>query len=92
MPRGGPPSHFLFVKKKGKDGGGFSTRIGAGWFNDWGGITIKLAPCVTLTDRDDIYITLYKRDDERDNSGWKPPEERKQLPKPYIPPDDDVPF
>lgn len=48
------PTHKLSVKKK---DGKYWSQIGAGWGSQWG-INIKLNPCVTLTDRDDIYISL----------------------------------
>lgn len=84
---GEKPSHFLYAKRK-KDKGKSSVRIGAGWINEWGGISLKINPCVFLTDRDDIYLTLYKNEDQSKQHSPSSP------PKPLPPYDggDDVPF
>lgn len=82
---GKKPSHFLYAKRK-DDKGKSSARIGAGWINEWGGISLKLNPCVFLTDRDDIYLTLYKNEEQPKRQSPSPP------PAPPPPGDDDVPF
>lgn len=64
------PTHLLFVKKK---TGGPSLRVGAGWLNEWGGISIQLHPCTVLTDRDDVYINLYENRDKDIDKGEPPP-------------------
>jgi hypothetical protein len=78
------PTHVLFVKKK----GGHSFQVGVGWSNDWGGVSIRLNPFVTLTDHDDFYINLYP-----DNR--KPKEPVQYGSAQYEPPpldDADIPF
>ena len=77
------PTHRLVVKKKNTK---FWSQIGVGWAGEYG-INIKLNPYVTLTDRDDFYISVkpIKRSEEslssHDPSGDPPP-----------PGDDDAPF
>jgi hypothetical protein len=41
-------------KKEGDD----RTIVGAAWNTEHGGISIRLNPCVILTDRDDVWILL----------------------------------
>jgi hypothetical protein len=50
------PTHSLCVKRKGDKQG---RRVGAGWMNEKGWISIKLDPCTCITDRDDVYINLF---------------------------------
>lgn len=57
------PDHELVVKKKDAE---YWSKIGVAWTGEWG-ISIRLNPCVQLTDRDDIYIKL------RPIKGSKPP-------------------
>lgn len=84
------PDYNLCVVQE--DRKGFS-QLGAAWVNDKGQIQIKLNPCVTLSDRSDIKIYLFKaettwRDNRRSDSKPINPDD-------YGPPpmdDDDVPF
>lgn len=62
------PDYRLVVKKKDAK---YWSQIGVGWENEFG-INITLNPCTTLTDRDDIYISLRKYD-QRDAPGEPPP-------------------
>ena len=82
------PDYNLCVTQE--DRTGFS-QVGAAWVNDKGQIRIKLNPCVTLSDRSDIKIFLFKA-----KPNWKD-EHRggNQSDLDYGPPplgDDDVPF
>jgi len=52
------PTHTLYVKKTDASRG---RKVGVGWMNDKGWISIRLDPCTQLTDRDDVYINLYPR-------------------------------
>ena len=81
---GKKPSHFLYAKRK---SGGSSVRIGAAWPNKWGGISIKLNPCVFLTDRDDIYLNIYENKDQE-----KQPEDVEHPAPAQGWSDDNVPF
>ena len=59
----GPPTHVVMVKKK--DGKSPASIAGVAWRmedRDW--FSIKLNPCTTLTDRDDIYINIYPNRDK----------------------------
>lgn len=65
------PDWLLQVKMKDGEDRGI---VGAGWNTEYGGISIKLSPCVTLTDRDDIWILLKpneRKDDEPKKSRKK---------------------
>ena len=83
------PDFLLQVKDK---MGGGMTRAGAAWKNSHGGITIKLNPCVVLSQGGlrDSYLTLWPNkakhpeapsDDQGDPADFGPP-----------PQDDDIPF
>lgn len=79
MPR---PTHALVVKRKNGDGPG--RRIGVGWMNNRGWISLKLNPCVVISHNDDVYLNIYPTDQNRD-----------EPPMPDEPPpedDDDIPF
>ena len=64
-------------------------RIGAGWDNDDGSISIVLNPCVVIQSRKDFNIRLFKRDHAFDG-----PKQKSPYPKPASPDDrkDDCPF
>jgi hypothetical protein len=49
------------------------TTVGAGWTTKYGGVSIKLNPCVTLTDRDDVWLLLKPNEwkDEEDGTPRK---------------------
>jgi hypothetical protein len=61
------PDWILAVKQKDGDD---RTVVGAGWNTEHGGISIRLNPCVVLTDREDIWILLkpnkYKNEPRRE--------------------------
>lgn len=61
------PTHYLYVKRK--DGKSKAMCVGAGWMNEEGWISVQLNPCVTLTDREDVYINLYPARDDGDEEG-----------------------
>jgi hypothetical protein len=84
------PDFKLFVKKKDAKHG---VQIGAGWSNDWGGISIKLNTCTVLTDRDDIYITLYPARDTKPQPSFDdpPPHGPSDFREPPLD-DDNIPF
>lgn len=67
----GRPTHVLTVKRKPKNDGDktVANRIGAGWMNAQGWLSIKLDPCTVLTDREDIYINLYPNEEAGDRQG-----------------------
>lgn len=50
------PDYDVSVVRKGTE---YKGRVGAGWKNDKGQITIKLAPFVVLEAKDDLQITLF---------------------------------
>lgn len=64
------PTHVLGVKRKGDN---FGTRVGAGWVNDKGWISVKLNPCVVLSHTDDVYITLFPARKEKTVESTEPP-------------------
>jgi len=74
------PDHRLVVRKKNAK---YWTQVGVGWSNDFEGINLKLNPCVTLTDRDDLYVAIrpIKMTEPA------PPDE-----EPPFPTDENVPF
>lgn len=78
------PDYFLYAKKKGSKAG---AKIGAAWDTDWGSISIKLNPCVVLTDRDDIYINLYTATTEQPKLS-----DDSEIPYKPGPGNDDMPF
>lgn len=55
------PTHQLKVKER--EGHG-QTTIGVGWANKDGSISIRLSPCVVLSSRDEVFITLFPIDRE----------------------------
>ena len=61
MPKGKHPHYILTAKSKKE--GSFGSRIGAAWMNERGAISIRLSPCVTISDRDDIWIGLFPNKD-----------------------------
>ena len=64
-------------------------QVGAAWVNDKDQISIRLNPCVTLTDRDDVKLYLFPANQQpRKSSRWQ--SEPGHEPPP--PTDDDVPF
>jgi hypothetical protein len=76
---GNKPTHVLVVKKKDSDAPG--RRLGVAWESDKG-ISIRLYPCVTISDRDDVWISLYPY--KKDWPSTTPPEDSD--------PDDEIPF
>jgi len=59
------PDYILVVKRRdGED----RTYAGAGWTTEHGGISLKLNPCVVLTDREDVWL-LLKPNDEKPKKG-----------------------
>ena len=88
------PTHTLYAKRKGET---HAFKIGAGWANEQGWISLKLNPCVTVSDREDVYINLYPIKRENDgptvDSGYSqdpgPPPDHDDDPGPS---DNDIPF
>lgn len=78
----GMPTHVVMVKRK--DGSSPASKVGSAWRDERGWFNIRLDPCVTLTDRDDIYINIYPnrdwkgQDEDEDGDERKPPQ--KNLP------------
>jgi len=60
------PSHVVMIKKK---DGKFYHRVGAAWEDDRGFLSIKLDPCIVLSDRDDIFINIFPNKDRPPNQG-----------------------
>ena len=61
------PDWILVVRAKdGED----RTYAGAGWNTEYGGISIKLNPCIQLTDRPDVWLLLKPYEDKKDKT-WK---------------------
>ena len=58
-PRRKLPDYQLQVKERGGQG---RTVVGAGWVNEAGHITIVLNPCVVLSKRDNVFLTLFPVD------------------------------
>jgi len=89
----GRPTHVVTVKVK--DGDSPAAKVGVAWMNDQGWMSVKLNPCVSLTDRDDIYINIYP-DKYRDRvPAPKPRSWSGADPDDYGPPpceDEEVPF
>jgi len=86
------PDFNLCVKKV--EGNAPFSQIGVAWSNDKGQLRIKLNPCVTLTDREDITIYLFPAD-AFTKQGLPRQERPSQDNFDYGPPpmtDDDVPF
>lgn len=50
------PTHILKVKER---NGQRKCNVGVGWQNEDGSISIQLNPCVVLSSRDDVYISLF---------------------------------
>jgi hypothetical protein len=63
------PTHVLSVKQK--RGDRKTPRIGVGWLNADGSISISLNPCVVLTSKDDVFVTLFPIDYAA-GEPWKP--------------------
>ena len=59
---GKKPTHVLKVKER--EGNG-KTRIGVGWLNDDGSMSISLHSCVILTWKDNVMINLFPVDGEK---------------------------
>lgn len=61
---GRAPTHTLLLQHKDKENR--RAKIGAGWANSWGGISIVLDPGVVLSHRDceDHYFNLNPRQDD----------------------------
>lgn len=93
---GAKPTHKLTVKKK--DGTGITHRIGSAWQNEKGWFSIQLDPCITLTDRDDVFISLYPNEPYSgtydDQEPKRRPESRQAPSNPYYGNEDDseIPF
>lgn len=54
------PTHNLCVREK--DADARWGQIGVAWENEDGSFVIRLNPCVTLSQRDDLLIKLYRKD------------------------------
>jgi hypothetical protein len=55
---GNLPDYVVKVKERNSEA---RTQIGAAWAREDGSVTIKLNPCVVISWKDDVYITLYPR-------------------------------
>lgn len=90
------PTHVVTVKVKDNDAP--ASKVGVAWLNQKGWMSIRLNPCVTLTDRDDIYINVYPdkyrdqppRQEQRQRSWAVDDQADDHGPPPYG--DEDVPF
>ena len=51
-----PPTHILKVMQREGKGKG---RIGVGWLNDDGSMSLSLDPCVVLSWKDDVVINAF---------------------------------
>jgi hypothetical protein len=51
------PTHVLKVKEK--PPGKTVTHAGRGWLNEDGSMSIQLNPCIVLSSRDEVFITLF---------------------------------
>jgi hypothetical protein len=83
----------LVIRRKEK-GSGFH-QVGVAWERDDkpGSFTIRLHPCVVLTDRDDIYINLFPNKFPDRAKVDEPQVESKPSTQPWDPNDgDDIPF
>lgn len=56
------PTHILSVKQRKGEGRG---KIGVGWLNEDGSMSVSLNPCVVLSSNDDVIITLFPVDQEQ---------------------------
>ncbi len=67
------PDYILVAKKKdGED----RTYVGAAWKTKYDGISIRLNPCVTLSDREDVWLILQPNDEQHikaRKNGKEPP-------------------
>lgn len=86
---GKAPTHNLVVKRKGSSR---FHRAGIAWKNDKGWFSIRLHPCIVLTDRDDIYINLYPRDNKKEHEPPPMSDEDDTSDHGEPPEDDDVPY
>ena len=50
------PTHVLKVKQR---DGKASGRVGVGWLNEDGSMTLSLDPCVVLSWKDDVMINAF---------------------------------
>lgn len=77
------PTHNVVVAKK--DNAKDRIEVGSGWMNEQGWISIKLRPCVVLSDRDDIFISIYPRKDfmptHEPDDGFEPVDDDDEQPK-----------
>lgn len=60
------PTHVLSVKER--EGKG-TCRVGVGWLNPDGSVSIQLNPCVVLSARDDVFISLFPVNEEEGDHG-----------------------
>lgn len=90
------PDYNLCVKPK--EGQGVYTKVGVAWKDEQDRISIVLHPCVVLTAKDEVWISLYPADYQGQGQQHRQRNynSRKQAdPDDYGPPpmsDDDVPF
>lgn len=60
---GKSPTHYLTVKKK-EPKESKTQYVGVAWMDEYGRISIKIDACVVLTDRDDVWVSLYPIDQQ----------------------------
>lgn len=87
---GKKPDYNLTVKLKGDDS--YAKQVGVGWKDEFGGISIKLNPCVVISHTDDVWINLYLNKDLSRRIPKPPPPEYSPPVDDYGDADDDVPF
>ena len=72
----GMPTHVIMVKRK--DGSSPASKVGSAWMNEKGWMNLRIDPCVTLTDREDIWVNIYPnldlRDRDEDDEDGPPPQ------------------
>lgn len=55
-----PPDYILSVKDRETN---VSTKVGAGWLNEKGHISVRINPCVVIDWKDDVFVTLFPNDE-----------------------------
>ena len=89
------PDYNVCVKPK--EGGNAYTKIGGAWKDDQGRISITLHPCVVLSAKDDVWISLYPNNYQNQGEKHRQKDYSRSHDNPdnWGPPpmsDDDVPF
>lgn len=72
MPRPNAPNYVLMVKPKRQNA--VATKVGVGWMDERGRVSVKLHPCTILHWQDDLWISLYPDRNNPPGDYVRPPE------------------